>query len=79
MKNDVQKLLALAKKLVDEHAKGAEGFLLSFHVRKGDRVHHYFDTGEFLNADIGACMIAMGVEARRLELASKTGISAKPE
>src|SRR5438132_1329207 len=57
-----RKALELAKKLLEEHSKGAESFLLTFHVVKEGRITHYFDYEDFPSADFGACMIAMGTE-----------------
>lgn len=71
----VRKALDIAKSLMDKHAEGAEAFMISVNVIKDGRIHHYYDYECFPAKDWGACMVAMGVEARRAELAAQTGSS----
>ena len=73
---EVMDLVGFVIKLLDKESEGADGILVTFHIRKGDKIVHYCGNYEnFKLGDWGECLIAMAVEARRARLAAATGVT----
>ena len=56
-----------AKLLFATKVKNAEGFLMSIHILKGERIEHSFQYSNFPNRDWGNCLIAMALESKKSE------------
>ena len=67
--------ISFASKLFLQKTEGCEGFMLSINVVKDGRIAHTHSYQNFKTGDWGACLIAMGVEARMALMNASTGVS----
>lgn len=69
----VKKTVEFTKAAISRYADGADGIMVSYHIVKGSRVHHYFEATDFPIGDWGRAMVAMGFEAKQAEMRAMTG------
>jgi len=69
-KEEMADAVEFSKMLLDKKVKDAEGFMVSIHILKDEKINHHFQYHAWPNGDWGNAMIAMAIESRKAELNS---------